>query len=61
MVADGIPRWDSASVLVNSRTTRPDIPWQEQDPGDRETSRCTSVLASNACETSSQPRVNALI
>ena len=34
VAADGISRWDCASVLVNLRVVRPDIPWQEQDLGD---------------------------
>ena len=61
VAADGISRWDRASVLVNLRAVRPDIPWQEQELGGAGTSLCTSVLASNSCETPLRPRLNALI
>ena len=61
MAADGISRWDCVSVVVNLRAVQPDIPWQEQDLGDAVTSLCTSVLASNSCETPLRPRLNALI
>ena len=59
--ADSISRWDRDSVLVNLRVVRPEIPWQEQDLGAAGISLCTSVVASNSCETPLRPRLNALI
>ena len=31
--ADGISRWDSGSVLDKLRAVRPNIPWQDREPG----------------------------
>ena len=61
VAADGISRWDRASVLDNLRAVRPDVPWQMRDLGVAGTSLCTSVLASNSCDTPLRPRLNALI
>ena len=61
VAADDISRWDRASVLVNLRAVRPEIMWQEHDLGAAGISLCTSVLASNSCDTPLRPRLNALI
>ena len=61
VAADGISRWDRASVIVNLHAVRPEVPWREQDLGAAGISPCTSVLASNSCDTPLQPRLNALI
>ena len=59
--SDGISCWDRASVHVNLRAIRPEIMWQEQDLGAAGISLCTSLLASNSCDTQLRPRLNALI
>ena len=61
VAADGISRWDRASVLLNLRSVRPDVPWQVRDLGAVGTSLCTSALASDSCEAPLRPRLNALI
>ena len=61
VAADGISRWDRGSVLDNLRAVRPNIPWQIRDLGTIDMSLCTSVLASDSCETPLQPRLNELI
>ena len=61
VAADGISRWDRASILVNLRAVRPELPWQERDLGATGISLCTSVLASNSCDTPLWPRLNAPI
>ena len=61
VAADGISSWDRASGFVNLHAVRPEIPWREQDLGAAGISLCTSVWASNSCDTPLRPRLNALI
>ena len=61
VAADGISRWDRGYVLDNLCAVRPDIPWQVRELGTVGMSLCTSVLASDSCEMSLRPRLNALI
>ena len=59
--ADGISRWDRGSVVDNLRAVRPNIPWQVRELGTIVMFLCTSVLASNSCDTPLCPRLNGLI
>ena len=59
--ADGISRWDRGSVLDNLRAVRPNIPWQVRELGTIGISPCTSVVASDTCDTPLRPRLNELI
>ena len=59
--ADGISRWDRGSVLGNLRAVCPNIPWQVRELGTISISICTSVLASDSCDTPLRSRLNELI
>ena len=59
--ADGISRWDRGSILNNLRAVRPNIPWQVRELGTIGIFLCTSVLASDSCDTPLRPRLNKLI
>ena len=41
VAADGISRWDHASVLLNLRSVRPDVPWHARNLGNVGKSLCT--------------------
>ena len=58
--ADGISRWDCGSVLDIMRAVRPNVPWQVRELGTIVFSLCTSVLASDSCDTPLRPRPNEL-
>ena len=58
---DSIFRCDRGSVLYNLRAVRPNIPWQVRELGTIGFSLCTSVLASDSCDTSLRPRLNEII
>ena len=59
--ADGISRWDRGSVVDNLCAVRPNISWQAREVGTIGIPLCTSVLASDSCDTPLGPRLNELI
>ena len=60
VLADGISRWDRASIPSALRSCRPDIAWQEQDLGQAGTSLCSGILASSSSGGQLRDRLNAL-
>ena len=56
----GISRWDRGSVLDHLSTVCPNISWQVRELGNIVISLCTSVLASDSCDTPLWPRLNEL-
>ena len=51
----------TAPFLIFLRAVRPNVPWQVQELGTIGISLCTSVLASDSCDTPLRPRLNELI
>ena len=60
-LADGISRWDRASIPSALRNCRPDIAWQEQDLGQAGAGLCTGILASSTSGSQLRARLNALM
>ena len=59
-IADGISRWDRASIPSALRNCRPDIAWQEQDLGQAGAGLCTGISASSTSGSQLRARLNAL-
>ena len=59
-LADGISRWQRASINFPPREFRPDINWQEQRLGFAGEAFCSEVLASSTSETQLWSHLNRL-